>query len=493
MARKASNPPFNSYREALHMPAPERGKPFIEYPHKEWPRFKLRVHPPDARGRVLRQWAIRVKYTDALGKEVEDRSTYGQLEAFDKTEVAVDYRDALRQVLARLKEVETLKSSPELAEEASRKAQRMTVADAWARHAVESRTQRPTTVAKEKAQYGRYFTHLADAYLDELSRDFWGDYIHGLSKGKLLSPDGTPKPLAKPLAEATIIGVCNLASKLYTYAQQSEGLGGKPRDWNPALEAKKRLTGTPNKRTHYVRLKHLAEVWRASDALCASWARDQLRCYLLSGLRHALMTGLRFDEVNFEKKRLELSPHKPGTKRRGAKTPENAPTIKLPVSDTFLAIVAARRAYAPDPNGPIWYTVAAPGGKPAKDLKKPVVHSDPRSNWAHVAARVLNGEEFGPHDLRRTYAQTATEAGANLLGASLAMLHSPRTIAKALGLPDVTLDYINTADAQSKVRKAAATVEGYILKLLDGSELPPDEDAERALDEVLATAVDDDA
>lgn len=93
MARD-KKPTFNSLREALSLPVPERGKTFIEYPHQEFSRYKVRVHPPDAHGRVLRQWAIRVKYT-LNGKEQEDRSTFGQLEAFDKTEVAVVSADGL--------------------------------------------------------------------------------------------------------------------------------------------------------------------------------------------------------------------------------------------------------------------------------------------------------------------------------------------------------------------------------------------------------------
>jgi integrase len=474
---------FNSLREALSLPAPPSGaKSFWEYPHQQFSKFKVRVHPPDANGRSLRQWAIRARFT-LNEKEEEDRSTFGQLEALDKTQVAAPYQEALKQVLNRLAEIERLKSSPEAAEEAAKKAKRMTVADAWARHDVESRTNRAATLDKERRQYKGYFTHLADCLLDELPYRFWTDFVYGLGHGKLLNADGlTWTKLPSKRAEATIVGVVNLAIKLFEIAHRNEGLPGRARDWNPAQEAKAKVK-KPNKRRHYVKLNAIAGVWRAADVVCASWARDQLRLFILTGLRHSLMSELQFSEVDAKAKVLRISPHKPGTKRRGADTPEDAPDIRIPLSDTALAIIEARRQYAPDPNGPVWYTVAQPGGRAAADGPRTIpVHSDPRSNWARISEAVLDGVMFGPHDLRRTFAQLATEAGANLMGTSLLMLHSPRTIAQTLNLPDITVDYINTADAQGKMRRAAVSIEKYVLGLLDGSVEPPAEDQELEAD-----------
>ena len=257
-------PTFNSLREALSLPAPERGKPFIEYSHQEFSRFKVRVHPPDAKGRVMRQWAIRAKFT-VNGKEKEDRDTYGQLEALEKTDVVVEYRHALRQVLDRLEEIERLRASPALAQEAAKQQQRLTVAGAWSGHAGQTRLQRDATTEKERGVYRRYLTHIADCYLDELPYAFWSKFAAGLSAGKLLNADGlTYQQLDSARAEATVIGVMNLASKLYNVAHRLEGLPGKDKSWNPAREARRQDTGTANVRTKHIPLSKLAAVWRAA-------------------------------------------------------------------------------------------------------------------------------------------------------------------------------------------------------------------------------------
>lgn len=481
-------PTFNSLREALSLPAPERGKPFVEYSHQEFSRFKVRVHPADAKGRVLRQWAIRAKFTVA-GKEKEDRNTYGQLEALEKTDVVVEYRHALRQVLDRLEEIERLKASPELAKEAARQQQRLTVAGAWAGHASQTRLQRDATTEKEHGTYRRYLSHLADCYLDELPYAFWSKFAAGLSAGRLLNADGlTSQALSSARAEATVIGVMNLASKLYNIGHRLEGLPGKDKSWNPAREARKEDTGTPNVRRGHIPLSKIAAAWRAADVLCESWARDQLRLYILSGLRHSLLAELQYSEVDVRGRRLKLSPHKRGTKRRKKDLAANAPDILLPLSNSALQIIEARRQYAPDAEGPVWYAIKKPGGKAAKaGVPKIATHSDPRSNWAHISKEVLGGMSFLRHDLRRTFAQIALQSGADLVGTSLLMLHAPRTLAKLMDVPDITVAYMNTPLAQKRMRDAADAIERYVLGLLAGSIVPAEEDLE--LPPELAAAV----
>lgn len=466
---------FNGLREALALPAPERGQPFIEYSHQSVPRFKVRVHPPDSNQRVMRQWAIRAKYTLA-GQQKEDRSTLGQLEALDKTQTTVDYKTALERALARLREIEEMKAAPPGSLD---DVKRLTVAEVWARHEVATRTQREATTQKERAQYKRYFEHLSERFLDELDYDFWARFVAGLGNGRLLNADGlTSRALPTPRAEATVKGVMSLAAKLFSIAHRFKGLKGLGANENPAGKAKTDLVGAPNVRTGYVKLHRLADTWRAADALCAPWARDQLRLYVLTGLRHSLMSELKFSQVDARARLLSISPHSPGTKRRGARTPANAPDIRLPLCATALAIIEARRPWAPDPEGYVWYAVTQPGGKAAKVPKEGQKHSDPRSNWVQVAARALDGTTFMRHDLRRTFANLAVAAGAELMGTSLLMLHSPRTVARVLNLPDVTLEYINTAEARGRMRAASDAIERYVLGLLDGSIKPPQDEVE---------------
>lgn len=476
----SKKPTFNSKREALSLPAPERGKQFIEYPHLSVPQFKLRVHPPDADGNVKRQYAIRIKYRgpDAQGKvrDIEDRGTFGLVEALHKTDVAIDYRDALQLALARIKKVETLRSSPEALQEAVAQAKRPTVATAWALRNAQFRAKRPTTKSKENGNYERYLLPLSERFLDELDNKFWDGFIDDLASGRRIDPQDAEKRIkGKPLREASIVGVLNTASSLYEAAQLSDPIPGRPMGWNPAKLTKKHSTRKPAKRRHYIPLLKLGEVWRAADTLCAPWARDQLRVYLLTGLRRSLLAELRFDEVDFGRKRFLISPHKQGTKRRAADLDENSPAIRIPVCDTVLGIIKARQEFAPDSKGPVWY-VATPLRGATK--RTDAIHADPRSNWAHLHERILSGRRFTPHDCRRTFATASVPARAELMGVSLLLLHSPRTVARAMGLPDITLDYINTAEAQQHMREACEAVEKYVLGLVAGTIIAPAEDPE---------------
>lgn len=163
---------------------------------------------------------------------------------------------------------------------------------------------------------------------------------------------------------------------------------------------------------------------------------------------------------------LRISPHKSGTKRHGSKTPSNAAEIVLPISATALRIIEARRPWAPDLNGPVWYSVSQPGGKRTAEV---ATNSDPRSNWAHIEKRVLGDMHFARHDLRRTFARIGVRAGADLMGTSLLMLHSPRTVAKVLNLPDVSVDYMNLPEAQEQMRSASNAIEKFIKGLLEGT------------------------
>lgn len=469
---------FSSRIDALSLPAPERGKPFLEYPNLTLPQFKVRVHPPDAAGRVRRQYAIRVKYTgpDKTGKvrQLEDRSTLGLVEALDKTERALDYKEAYRRALTRIQEVERIRTDPGALQDAVATATRMTVNDAWVKRSADSRTRRDATAAKEKGVYARYLQPLADRFLDELDYSFWSDYIMQLAKGKRVDKDNPSKLVSgKPLREATLIGIANVAASLYETAHKHKGLPGQTKDWNPAREAKA-VTLAPDKRKHHIPLAKLAEVWAAADQLCAPWARDQLRLYLLTGLRKSLVSELLFKEVDFERGLLKISPHKTGTKRRKKDTPLNAPDIVLPLPRTAIDMLKRRQAFAPDPEGFVWYAAAPARGKAAGTGAQR--HGDPRSNWQHVIDKVLGGTRFTPHDCRRTFATTSMVASAPLIAVSLLMLHSPRTVARTLSLPDITVDYINTSAAQQRMRKASDAIEKYILGVVDGTvEAPTDE------------------
>ncbi|MCR5865666.1 hypothetical protein [Aquincola sp. J276] len=440
---------------------------------------------------MRRQLAIRIRHS-LTGEEKEERDAYLELDdlaKLDGREAERRWQQGITTILARVEEIEKLRrATPEQAAEAAKAKRRMTVADAWQRHPVESRLSKEATATKEQGLYKRYYAHLADRFLDELGKDFWAHFVGGLGAGKLLNADGLTysKLPRKELAEATIMGVMNLGAKLYGYAGE-DGLPGKPLGWNPARDVLKKV-GTPNVRTGSIPLRKLAEVWRAADVMCAPWARDHLRVYVLTGLRHALLSQMTFAEVDSAARVLRISPHKAGTKRRGADTPANAPDIVLPISGSALRIIDSRRAWAPDPDGPVWYMLSQHGGKPTKGGRIPV-HSDPRSNWAHLSTHVLDGWQFLRHDLRRTFARIAVAAGADLMGTSLLMLHSPRTVARIMNIPDITAQYMNLPEAQAQMRSAARSIEKYVAGVLDGSITFDEDEAEPELPAILEDAV----
>lgn len=482
---------FESLRQARALRGPPRGKQPWEYPHSEFENVKLRVHPPTIEGRVRRQLVIRARYT-LNGTKLDERNAFvelDELEALSSQEASRRWQQGITDILTRVGEIEKLrKATPEQAAEAAKANRRMTVGDAWKRHPIETRLDRQATAVKEQGEYRRYYAHLEGRFLDELTyRDFWSHYATGLADGKLLNADGlTYSKLPRKLAEATIAGVLNLGGKLYTLAGE-DGLPGRPKGWNPAREAL-RLAGTPNVRTGAIPLKKVAEVWRAADVLCAPWARDQLRIYLLTGLRHSLLAGLEFPEVDSTARVLRISPHKMGTKRRGSDTPANAQDIILPICSSVVRIIDARRPWAADAAGPVWYTVSQPGGR-AKKGGGVTVHSDPRSNWAHISERVLGGLHFMRHDLRRTFAKLAVRAGADPMGTSLLMLHSPRTVARLMNVADITVQYMNLPEAQAQMRSAARAIEKFVAGLLDGSVKLDEDEPEPELPAILESAI----
>lgn len=482
MTAKPSLPTFNGKREAENLPAP-KGSSFVEYPNLHIPQFKLRVHPPDKNGKVLRQYAIRLTMPEPDGKggwtDKKLRKAFGLVSE-------MDYQAAKSYAMGLVDKARELRINPTAQAEAVKLSQRATVGEAWEWLSKSYGKKREATRAKEQSQFDTYFEPLSERYLDELDKPFWDKFCTELLEGPRFTTDkeGNKKRL-KPLRMATVHGLMTLAASLYVQAHLNERIPGKPSTWVPPRLTKKHKLNEPEARVFHIPLNSIATVWRAADVMCASWARDQLRIFLLTGLRRSLLGDLCFSEVNFAQKRLQISPHRPGTKRRAAKLKESAKPLNIPVCDTVLAILKARLEFAKDKEGPVWYTITEPSM--AQSDKKAPRHSDPRTNWAHIHEKVLDGMRFTPHDCRRTFATLSLVAKTDMLGASLLMLHSPVTTSRAIGLSPVTMDYVNTGKAQAQMRQASQDVEAYVLGLLDGSITPPEDDPE--LPEELEEAV----
>jgi integrase len=435
----------------------------LEYPCAIESGLYVRVGKPTKDKRVRRTWVHRWKEEvvgdDGRATKVTRRRDLGLAAKLDEGDKVLSLDDAKAEVIRARKAKATNRDD-------GVKAERLTVERAWSFYDIEKPTHREPTKEKDTRVYERFLAHLGPRFLDELDGPFWTRFVHELKTGTLKvgvvksEDDGRERPVTRgPLKPDSIIGVLNAAAVLYTIGDKYRGLVGMAKGENPPRDAKS-LAGAKNQREGHIPLAMLRTTWLGSDQLLSPWWRDQLRVYLLTGLRRSLLTSMRFEELDIRRKTLLISPHKKGTKRRGAKTPVNAEPIRVPLSQLALDIILARREFAPDPNGAVWYAPKPTRGRARKDATL----SDPRAAWSLIEA--LIDKHFTPQDLRRTFATIGAEAVTDTFAVALLMLHSGAGLAQAAGLPAITVQYMNTDQAQSRMRKAAEEIAGFVQKVI---------------------------
>jgi integrase len=450
---------FSTKREIFMLPAPE-SKHYEYYKHMTQAGFYVRVSKPNAQGKVKRSYFHRCKVPNDAGELKQKWIELGLVEGFASGDVATKYEDAMRQVLEKRRQLS--------AEGHEGGSTRLTVGGAWAFYASEKHKNKSATKTKDEQQYKRYLHHLAGRYLDDLRNNFWTEYVQQLREGTLVigqkerkDGSGTEPALLGPLADATLLGVLNTASVLYEIGNKYSGMQGDMQGTNPAQEAK-RLLGEPNKRTSHIPLKHLGTAWRAADQLISPWWRDMFQVFVLTGLRRSLLMSMRFDEINFEQGIYVIDPRKPGTKRKGSKITSSTPNIRMPLSAHVLSILRARREFAPDQNGLVWFTPKPTRGRRTK--KDAAALSDPRGAWTLIEG-AIGDFHFTPHDLRRTFATAAMKGTRDMFAVSMLMLHTGEELARAANVPGITIRYIDTDEAVEQQREAAEAVTAYVLML----------------------------
>lgn len=460
---------FSTKREIFMLPAPE-GKYSEPYKHATQAGFYVKVYKPNAQGKIKREYFHRFKEPDTAGVLKQHWLRLGLVEAFARDDIALRYEDAMRMVLDKRRAMKE--------EQHEGVSTRLTVAGAWAFYASEKHKNKSTTKTKDEQQYQRYLGHLAARYLDELRNNFWTEYVQQLREGTLVvgqkeRKDGTgmEPALLGPLADATLLGVLNTASVLYEIGNKYAGMHGDMQNTNPAQEAK-RLLGAPNKRTKHIPLASLGTAWRAADQLISPWWRDMFRVFVLTGLRRSLLMSMRFDEIDFKRGNYVIDPQKPGTKRRGSQITASTPHIRMPLSRYVLNIIHARREFAPDKEGLVWFTPKPTRGRRTK--KDAASLSDPRGAWTLIEGAIDNFH-FTPHDLRRTFATAASVGTRDMFALSMLMLHTGEELAKAANVPGITILYINTDEAVERQREATEEITKYVLML---SALPDAQAAE---------------
>lgn len=464
---------FSSKRSLLALRCPP-GRKGIEYFHESIRGFGVRIMKPRADGQVRKTYIRRFSTLQPDGrggfKKHDDYDNLGLVEPIDD-EPAISYDEAQERALAGKRvQRESKKEGSD---------QRMTVGAAWQLYTTEKSLNRPATLKKDRGTYERNLAHLASKYLDELPYKFWSGFDSQLAAGTLqvgtVLRDGEEVPdLRGPLAATSRLAVLNVASNLYEIAHMYEGIKQLKYKENPARDAKRRV-GAVNKRKTLIPLKHVGKAWRASKQLVNPTFRDAFQVCVLTGLRRSLLLSMKFSEIDFRTGIYMIDPRTPGTKRRGKDIPENPEPIRLPLSRPVLEIIKNRREFAPDPDGHVWYSNPGRGAKASGG-----VITDPRSSWTGIEEHI--GVHFTMHDLRRTFATVGIVAAdvTDVFALSLLMLHSGSSLAEAVGLPAITVDYINTAEAQGKMRAATDAVAAYVLGLANGTIQAPEHEPELA-------------
>ncbi|QDZ26603.1 tyrosine-type recombinase/integrase [Noviherbaspirillum sp. UKPF54] len=459
---------FTSLASILALPVPLK-KPNEEYRHMEYKGFFVRVMRARKDGKVRRTYIHRYKkkVSDGAGgyKRVNENDILGLVEKVDPTDVAIEYKEALKRYLNAHTALEN--EGDEVVDD--KKEQRLTVAGAWAQYSTEKRVNSPRTITKDTEIYNRYYKHLQDRYLDELTHAFWKEFVLQLEEGTLVvgtnvTENRTDPIFRGPLSAGSMPGVVNVGITLYSIAETYDGLYGVEKGYCPLRKVKAKQLKKPPKRKRHIPLKQLGLAWRAAEQLIAPWWKDLFQLYVLTGLRRSLMVNMRFDEIDWERGLYIFPPDKEGTKRRHRDITDESEPIRLPFSKKAMEILRARREFAPDKEGWVWFSPKPTRGRRTK--KERARLSDPRGAWTLIED-ALGGFHFSPHDLRRTFATAGMKStGRDMFAVALLMLHTSTTLAKAADLPEITLDYINTDEAQDQMRKAANCIADYIDKLV---------------------------
>lgn len=471
---------FGTYREAMALPKPAVKAQPIDYPHATQAGLLCRVHSDGTRV-FWHRWKLQVP--DGLGNVREDagREEVGELgKAGEPGKVTVE--QAVERVI---KKRQTLRAT----QQEGGPTNRLTVKAAWALYPSEKRLHAAATRDKDTSVYDKYYAWFESKLLDELPYAFWNVMLHRLEKGTLipsLSGDATVGTLG-PLRADTLKGIINVGINLYEIAHKHQGLKGFDRTKNPAREAKANLGASSARRSH-IPLAKLATAWRAADQLVSPWWRDMLYVYVLTGLRRNLLHEMKFPDIDWKEGVYVIPMYRPGTKRRKAKEGDNPDPIRLPLSKRVMAILQERRRFARDSDGPVWYSPRPTRGRAVKqqhEEQRPAVLTDARAAWSLITEQM--GVRFTPQDLRRTFATLGAACSPDVLAVALLMLHSGETLAKAAQIPGVTVRYMQTREAQDRMREAAEAIALHVDKLLTLS----DEQTAKLLDPRLAAVIED--
>lgn len=421
--------PFGSFGDIMGMPPPEN-KPAVEVWHKTQAGFGVRIMKARADGKVRRAYISRIPVLQPNGKYKEEKPVLGLVAEIGTGDAMLTYREAEATAMRLFRDAKIRKAGGTV---------RMTVGQAYEKLQASLTsgfsTDSPDYGEKMTKVYERFLRHLEERNLDELKAGFWIDFLTALRNGTLEVP-GRGKRRAPSANYA--MSVLNTAGRLYRIAHEYQGIEGEQPGWDPTRVAFSKIEA-PNKRETFVKLEDLSKAWHATDQLMSPWWRDLWRIYLLTGLRDRLVMDMKWSQIDFDRNVYLIDPLQQGTKRRRKKMSqvERAKPIEMPLSSYVMNILRRRKAHAPKGADNVWYSIETVR---RKEGEKPLL-SDPRSAWKRLTPII--GYWVYKHDLRRTFASIgATVAPSAVISLSLLLLHSNKSAATALGVPQITVDYV---------------------------------------------------
>lgn len=431
---------FSSVTDIIGVPAPT-DKASVEVWHETLVGFGCRIGRPRADGKVRRTYLARFDVLKADGSKSNEKVPLGLVADIGTGDPVLTYEQASTQATDMVRNAKTLARGGVV---------RMTVGQAY--EALDAELKRPSSAdapsyAKRlRETYRRFLSHLNARYLDELDEAFWVHYVKELRDGTLdvgveLDKAGNPVRVLRHAASASyLLAVTNTASRLYRLADERKGLAGVEKKWDPTRNAAKKIE-PPNVRSRYLEFPDIGAAWRATDQLMSPWWRDMYRVYLLTGLRDKLVMDMRWDQLDLNVGMYRILPLRPGAKRRRQSLSEKdrQVAIEMPLSTVVVDILRRRQEFAPKGEAGewVWYSTDTEHRK-SKTLPR---LTDPRAAWKRLESRI--GYWLYKHDLRRTFASIgATVDPVAALALSLLLMHSNKTAAQVLGVPQITVSYV---------------------------------------------------
>jgi len=465
---------FASLVEIMGIEPPERG--VKERWHVSVVGFGVRVAAPrKSDGMVRRTWIARCDELQPDGSYKDAKPTLGLVKDICNGDTVLSYDQAE-------------KKARELVEQSKRRkaggSVRLTVAAAWdllrEELASPASLDAPTYKQKIESIYTNFLAHLGAKFLDQMHEGTWRKFGTQLRAGTLRVGDDTAgKPIYRHAKSASYTtAILNVASRLYATAHVHQGIEDKAKDWDPTRDFVNTAIEAPNERDGHVHFEHLAQAWLATDQLIPPWWRDLWRVYLLTGLRDRLVMDMQWNRLDLDKGIYYIMPLQQGTKRRrrNLSQKERLVPLEMPLSTYVVDLLKRRKALAPKDNPWVWYSpeqIAAPAKaltpkqqeQRAKKAPRPPAErlTDPRASWKRLTPVI--GYWVYKHDLRRTYASLgATLDSGNVLALSLLLLHSSKTISKALQVPAITVKYIKAQ--QFMMRQTTERITQGVLELV---------------------------